>query len=398
MTILRSNNSKVTYRTKRQNDSPAWEKTIISVILIVLINCFILYRQGVAQTGHRVRITGRVTNFITGAPIHNVNVFLINTTRGAATDEQGMYSIENIPLGNYEIVASMIGYEVESLEIRLVESIDKTFNFQLRSKVIMAPPIEVEANSPRLWKGYLKEFQKTFLGTSSNSSKTQILNPEVLDFIINEESVTLSASSDQPLQIVNRALGYRSETHLVSFSSGYANGVDKYVHKSRFQVMPPKDEKERKNWEKNRLKTYRGSQRHFFAALIAGKHEEEGFKVYNVSEMSNSNVGIFVKKVSPEDILFPGDRPFEKKLSFSNYLKVIYTKERVSNEYIHSMRLERNTLISESKDRRQISWIKMEHDTTIVNIQGHIYNSFALTTYGYWAWERFADVLPLDYH
>lgn len=367
------------------------------ILFIHLVNLTSTPEKSFPQSILHARIHGKVTDDSTDQPLQDVNVFLANTTRGAATDHIGFYSIDKIPLGNYELVVSMMGYKIETSKIRLIDSTDSEFNFRLKPTVLKAPVIEVEGTYPREWKKFLKKFQKSFLGTSRNASKTKILNPEVLDFNFNDESLTLKASAVQPLRIENKSLGYRIQTHLVDFAFRYYDNQVRYIHKSRFEPLSPKNDKQLESWDKNRLKTYQGSLRHFLAALISGRHRKEGFLVYNVSDLWRDEDEVYTKRITAEDVLSPGDMPYERKLSFPNYLKIVYTKERASNEYIHTMGLEHNVRFEKNKNKHQISWLKLERDSVTVNVSGHVYNTYAVTTYGYWAWERFGDTLPLDF-
>mgnify|MGYP001056827439 CR=1 FL=1 len=71
-------------------------------------------------------ITGRVTDpeFI---PIPVVNVYLVNTTFGDATDEKGYFQIKNIPAGNYELEISAIGYSKKRQKITVDKNIKMDF-------------------------------------------------------------------------------------------------------------------------------------------------------------------------------------------------------------------------------------------------------------------------------
>lgn len=72
-----------------------------------------------SQTGS---LRGKVTDAESGQPLDGVNVILRGTDFGAATDDQGNYSIENIPVGIYEISFSFIGYTQRILPDILIKS------------------------------------------------------------------------------------------------------------------------------------------------------------------------------------------------------------------------------------------------------------------------------------
>jgi len=55
-------------------------------------------------------IIGKVVEKISKQPIPGVNVLLVDTQIGAATDIEGRFEIRNIPIGNYQVRISAIGY------------------------------------------------------------------------------------------------------------------------------------------------------------------------------------------------------------------------------------------------------------------------------------------------
>jgi len=75
-----------------------------------LLSFFVLLFSftAVAQKG---TIRGFVYNEKTGEPEIGATVFLKGTTKGAATDVNGFYSITKIPTGNYTLIATSLGYD-----------------------------------------------------------------------------------------------------------------------------------------------------------------------------------------------------------------------------------------------------------------------------------------------
>ena len=56
-------------------------------------------------------ITGEVIDADTHQPLIGANVMLFETDLGNASNTEGKFSINNIPVGSYTISVSMIGYE-----------------------------------------------------------------------------------------------------------------------------------------------------------------------------------------------------------------------------------------------------------------------------------------------
>ena len=85
---------------------------LVTVLIFSLFSSFTL----LAQTG---AIKGFVYLKETGEPAIFTNVFLLGTTYGTATDENGYYSLSKVPLGEYTLMATSIGYDSATAKISL---------------------------------------------------------------------------------------------------------------------------------------------------------------------------------------------------------------------------------------------------------------------------------------
>jgi outer membrane receptor protein involved in Fe transport len=96
-----------------------------------------------AQTGN---ISGTVTSAENGDPLPGVNIAVEGTQLGAATDENGEYVIISVPPGEYDVVASFVGYTTVRQTNVLVE-IDRTttVDFSMQSEVVEEDEIVVTA-------------------------------------------------------------------------------------------------------------------------------------------------------------------------------------------------------------------------------------------------------------
>jgi len=93
----------------------------------------IFFISGLFSQPVTASINGFIRDDASGEPISYANVFLSNSSLGAATNSDGYFVISEIPLGLYELNATMIGYAVFKkkvdlslgqsirLEIRLIE-------------------------------------------------------------------------------------------------------------------------------------------------------------------------------------------------------------------------------------------------------------------------------------
>ena len=97
-------------------------------------------------------INGFVRDDATGEPISYANVFLSNTTLGAAANRDGYFVISNVPLGSYEINATMIGYGIYKQEISLSEGQPVRLEIRLKEEVIETSEILVTAERQKFEK------------------------------------------------------------------------------------------------------------------------------------------------------------------------------------------------------------------------------------------------------
>lgn len=79
-------------------------KKLFWAILLVIISTGAI----LAQTGN---IRGNIYDKDTGEPISFATVVLEGTTMGATTNLEGFYNISNVPVGEYNLVATFIGYD-----------------------------------------------------------------------------------------------------------------------------------------------------------------------------------------------------------------------------------------------------------------------------------------------
>ena len=103
---------------------------IFTALLILLL--FSLSFAG--TTG---KISGRVVDAETGEPLPGVNVIIDGTGMGASTDLDGLYFIINIPVGNYSVRASMMGYNTMiTQEVAVRGDLTTTVEFNMTVKVL----------------------------------------------------------------------------------------------------------------------------------------------------------------------------------------------------------------------------------------------------------------------
>jgi len=112
------------------------KKTLFSIFLVFIM----VY--GMAQTGS---IRGFVYAKESGEPILYTNVYLQRTTYGAATDVNGYYNIPRVPVGNYTLMVSNLGYDTLRIEITVKAGEILTKNLYLTESSLLLESFSVTA-------------------------------------------------------------------------------------------------------------------------------------------------------------------------------------------------------------------------------------------------------------
>ncbi len=92
------------------------------------------------------KIAGKILDKNTGESLLGANIIVMGTTLGASADVDGNYYIINIPPGEYEVKASMIGYSSFTIQ-KVRVSVDQTtkLDFELVSESIELNDVVVTA-------------------------------------------------------------------------------------------------------------------------------------------------------------------------------------------------------------------------------------------------------------
>jgi hypothetical protein len=319
-------------------------------------------------------IEGKVTDSSSGIPIHLVNVYLSGTTFGASTSQTGIYRMENIPGGSYQLIFQHIGYEIILKDILVEDNHRYVIDIRLLPKIYESEDIQVITTEPTEWKNQLKFFIKEFIGETKNSENCEIMNPEVLNFQINDESNEFIAYTDSIVRIKNHSLGYRINLVLVDFLCKN-DRLSHYRIYPRFELLEARDEDEAEQWLENRQKTFIASIKHFLSTLARGKIREENFKL-STSVNINWLLDGYGNYVHGDSLkIIDTDRALYKKFFLDNYLKVSYLPVRINPPSI----------------------IRFNSEYIVIDTLGNILTPGAVLRSGTWFKHRVAETLPMEY-
>ncbi|HEX8608453.1 MAG TPA: carboxypeptidase-like regulatory domain-containing protein [Pedobacter sp.] len=369
-----------------------------------------------------------------GASLPGANILLSGYQIGTVADSAGRFVIRGLTPGNYNLLIEMIGYtpltqnviitkKAKEVEIILEENVK-----QLTEVVVRPDPFRSE---------YLATFKENFIGTSLNARKCVILNPEVIRFDYDKDQRILKASSDELLIIENRALGYTVKYLLSYFEKDYETNVVHFYGYPYFEELEKKESKI-KRYARLRRSAYIGSPQHFFSALYNNTYREQGFFINKLVKMPNT-------KKKPDDVIDERLKLLSEKMrkrrdekrrkeSLSYWTKMKVLPDTV--EVLLRDEVARHTLVQqktpslktlnfdealyiifigekEPKDYTKYSGYKIERPAEFVNFQisllyklkpspgfyesGGLFDPESLLFEGIWAYEKVADMVPMDY-
>ncbi|MCL4708643.1 carboxypeptidase-like regulatory domain-containing protein [bacterium] len=121
--------------------------------LLMLLLAFFVH-SSLAFAGTTGKISGVVREKDTRNPLPGVNVIVLGTTLGAATDANGRYFILHVPPGTYSVKASSMGYQATTISnVKVSVDLTSTVNFDLASTVLeTGEAVEIVAQRPLIQK------------------------------------------------------------------------------------------------------------------------------------------------------------------------------------------------------------------------------------------------------
>ncbi|MEX1139337.1 MAG: TonB-dependent receptor [Bacteroidota bacterium] len=119
----------------------------IFLIISLVAACFQIQYAGPFGT-HGI-LEGRVTDKETGEPLVAVNVFVLETNYGGASDAEGYYLINNIRAGVYDVRFSIVGYKTVMMrKVTILPDLRTRIDIQMEQSAIELETVEVTAQKP----------------------------------------------------------------------------------------------------------------------------------------------------------------------------------------------------------------------------------------------------------
>jgi len=355
------------------------------IFIILFTGCFIGWSATALQA--QATVSGRVVDKETGKPLVGANVYLSGTTVGTATNLSGVYLIRPVPPGGYRLVVSRIGYATRITDLVIGPGESREINTELKPVVYQLPDIYVGDLNEK-WEKNLQQFINHFVGETPWADSVEIINPEVLRF---DKSWwgRLTAEALAPLQIENKALGYRITYHLKEFK--YSGGRTRWDGEPLFTEMSAANSIQAAYWKENRKKAFFGSLRHFLLATLDDRLDKEGFIVSSMQEPAYGFASPKRTTTSADRLISEGDEPYLYKMNFFDRLEILYRNEEEDPGYVRWRKKRRGAA------NMQTSYLELNEHPVTVDSDGEIIQPYGATQLGYFSYIRLTHLTPRQY-
>ncbi len=237
-----------------------------------------------AQQNHD--IGGKITDATSGSAIGGCSVFINSTSKGTTSSSDGRFELHQVPMGNYELIVSSVGYETYVLPYG-AKQMPLHLEIQLKRKSTELSAITIEPYDKNGWQKWGKVFTDNFVGKTMYANECKIKNPEVLRFSFSNRRNRLKVVADDPLIVENKALGYEVKYDLTEFSVDYNTKVVLYLGYPLFVDLGTTNQKRQHRWQANRQQAYLGSLTHFMRCLYLNDLDQEGFQLHRRIQVPN---------------------------------------------------------------------------------------------------------------
>ncbi|MEM8896164.1 MAG: hypothetical protein AAGC88_16415, partial [Bacteroidota bacterium] len=104
-------------------------------------------------------------------------------------------------------------------------------------------------------------------------------------------------------------------------------------------------------------------------------------------------------EIRPSQMMSFGGLNMKKKVYFPDYLEIVYEDEpepMAYRQYVEAAPKGEKSVTVQSLSA-QTSLLSLKDKPLEVDKIGYVYNPTDYIVYGYWAWERIAELMPFDY-
>lgn len=339
----------------------------------------------VTQLAITQTVNGTVIDAKSKQPLQDVSVYFDATTIGTITNKNGVFNLLKKENVNTPLVISYLGYKTITLNpSQLTNNLKvelEISDFELDEVILSDDTWSREKK--------LKHFKREFLGKHQAALDCEILNVDHINLYYSSVKQILYASSDQPIVVKNKYLGYNIYYQISEFEIHFKNinnvriksdGITRSFELvnfvlltgySRFENINPKRVKSK--YLKRREQQFKVSSLYFMRSLSENKLIENGFRLYIKDPSGKSN--LFFETLT--------DRVFKIEKNDNKATKITFIKpQRVTVSLIN---LEQASIIP-------------NQDHFFIDDYGVFFPIKNISFSGAFGKERLSVMLPLNYN
>lgn len=380
-------------------------------------------------------ISGIVRDNKDGLP--GASIYLSGYKIATVADNKGRFKLPNLQPGSYSILVQIVGYLPYSKSVIIA---DKSVEVELVLKENIAQLDEVVIRADPNRQKYINQFKEFFIGKTPNALQCKILNPHVLHVDYDVTKSTLTVSTTEFLIVENKALGYRLKYMLDNFEYNSRTHIIYYSGHPFFEELKASTAKKKK-YIAARETAYYGSSQHFFRSLYANRAKEEGFIINKMIKIPNPNrypeglinanignikaaaekTGVRINKAKLDTALLNfwiKQKEMPRTIDrFSRGEVLTDTLVHYFNKNLKYLSYTDALIIQYTGEKESLAYSKTgfwifrpldvpDYEISVANLTGEgvrfyengsIYDSRSLLYEGYWAYEKVAEMVPMDY-
>lgn len=409
--------------------------TLASMFKRLLVTFIILILGTNAIAQNTFSISGIVRDNKDGLP--GASIYLSGYKIATVADNDGKFKLSNLKPGSYDLLVQIVGYLPYSKSV-IISDKSVQVDLVLKENVAQLDEVVIRADPNR--QKYINQFKEFFIGKTPNALQCKILNPQVLNVDFDITKSTLTVSTTEFLVVENKALGYRLKYMLDHFEYNSRTRIIYYSGHPFFEELKASPAKKKK-YIAARETAYYGSSQHFFRSLYANKTKEEGFIINKMLKIPNPNrypeyiINSNIEKIKtvPEKTGIRINKPKidtallafwmkqkEMPRTIDQFSKAEVLTDTLVHYYNQNLKYLNYTdalLIQYTKEKESLAYSKTgfwifrpldvpENEISIANLtaggvrfykNGGIHDSRSLLYEGFWAYEKIADMVPMDY-
>ena len=327
---------------------------------------------------------GRVVSEKDGKAIQGASIYINNSTTGTSSGEDGSFSLQSDNWANAELIISSVGYDPIVFVLDPKDVGTKNYLVKLTPRNPDLEAVLIINNEQR--KRYLQLFRENFLGITAEGDASKITNQEAIYFVAGSGNQgSFIAKSDEPLQILNKRLGYKISFDLVEFNYDPVARTTAFYGYTRYESLGDNIKNVRR-----RAEAYYGSTMHFFRSLTSHDLLTQGFGLMQIRKQGNMDVAFVVA----DTVVFKKNKNDSSisELKFPDMLQVTYRFDPPGRKYLAG----KNVLLPGGRTTQSRLQLRDATPAYIDN-SGGLLNPEGIMVSGYRGYEKAASLLPANY-